>query len=535
MQSALPVAFKAQETVEKARVLLESGRGSALPELVKLIATLTTDFERVNISELVETIEPDPVLLTRILAAANKLPFNPGISRVATLGQAIHQIGFARVRNTALSLLLLDQTRDQSAPEVREAAALALTSGLIAQGVSAHLGTHDPELAFACAALRNLGRVLMAALSPPLYREALALARREPGADGFRRYFGLSPLELSRRLTATHQLPDSAAQTLRDGEPEALPGVRSSHDGRLLALCDYACRLGQLTLEPSEPDHDFVRQAVRLGARYRRVLPDIENAAAPALLGANTRLRDYVRGGVADALPLAKLKRIRHRAELLAPGAAAAAERAEVLPVRYTAAGLTDPAGAPPLPEAPAGLDASSAGPTTTPAPLAAPTMPAEDTSVPLSLETLKPTAETTATAGFDTLDLLRTLSGATEVWWFRADQPGVPLTPHRGLGSSWPAVPPAAEVRPGERSLCGLALAKDEIVLIHDLADPLLATYLPTWWSTLAVPPCAFALVPIHHGPVTSLLLLGWLEKRRVRLTPPQATLIRQLAGAAG
>ncbi|MEO0054939.1 MAG: hypothetical protein RLZZ50_886, partial [Verrucomicrobiota bacterium] len=348
MTVSQPTPLKAQETLEKARVLLDSGRGAALPGLVNLIATLSADLEKVSITELVESIEPDAVLLSRILTVANKLPHNPGIARVASLSQAVHQIGFSRVRNTALSLLLLDQTSARQRPEQREAAALALTAGLVAHGAAAHLGTHDPELVFACASLRNLGRILMAAISPDLYREALALERLTPPVDGFRRCFGMGPLELSRKITAGQKLPELAVQALREGEPESLPGVPTTHDARLLAMADYSCRLAALVLDSREPDHGFVRKVAQLAARYRRSLPGLDTVAVPALLGANERLRAYVRGGAGDALPVGNLKRIRHRVELLSPGGASAAERAEKLPVRFTAAGIPDPAGEPP-------------------------------------------------------------------------------------------------------------------------------------------------------------------------------------------
>lgn len=541
-----PPALKAQETLEQARILLESGRGVALPGLVNLIATLSTDLERVSIAELVESIEPDSVLLSRILAVANKLPHNPGIARVATLSQAVHQIGFSRVRNIALSLLLLDQTRARQSPEQRDAAALALTAGLVAHGAGAHLGTHDPELVFACASLRSLGLIFMAAVSPELYREAVAMDRQTRKTDGFRRCFGLGPIELSRRLTAGQKLPDLAVQALREGEPEALPGVPSTHDARLLALADYSCRLAALVLDAREPDHDFVRQVTQLAARYRRTLPGLEASAVPALLGANERLRAYVRGGAGEALPLANMKRIRHRVELLSPGTAGAAERAEKLPVRFTAGGLADPAGAPPPAEEPSGAPLapetqtppeSAATPPTPPvvAPPketeAAPANEWADALPDAAVLSVGPSSPAASSAEDDTVELMRAAAGSTELWWFRSGPSGGTLARHRGLGESWGGVPASAAVLPGERNVFGLALGKGDVVLIHDASDPTLRAYLPAWWTDLPLAPPSFALVPASHGAAHSLLVVAWTEKRRVALSPAQVALLRRLA----
>jgi hypothetical protein len=551
MTASAPTALKAQVTLEKARGLLDSGRGAALPGLVKLVATLSADIEKLSISELVESIEPDAVLLARILAVANKLPQNPQIARICTLSQAVHRIGFASVRNTALSLLLLDQTAERQSPEQREAAELALTAGLLAHGASARLGTQDPEIAFACASLRNLGRILMAAISPALYREAVELGRLTPPVDGFRRCFGLGPLELSRKITANHKLPELAVQALREGEPESLPGAPGTQDAHLLAIADYSCRLASLVLDSREPDQGFVRKVTQLAKRYRRNLPGLEDVAVPALIGANAQLRAYVRGGAGEALPVGNLQRIRHRLEVLAPGEAGAAERAEQIPVRFTAAGIPDPAGAPPPavnpnqaapqpkePEPKESVPAEKEPPPSPMAPAAATEIapPTDWTdSLPesaiISVSSPVPVADSKED---ETLELMRAAAGSSELWWFRSGQKGELFARHRGLGAAWKDVPASASVPAGERNVFSLAIDKGEVVLIHDASAPALRAYLPAWWPTLPLAPPSFALVPVAQGAGRSLLVAAWPEKRQVALSAAQATLLRRLAAGA-
>lgn len=551
MTASAPTALKAQVTLEKARALVDSGRGAALPGLVKLVATLSADIEKLSISELVESIEPDAVLLARILAVANKLPQNPQIARICTLSQAVHRIGFARVRNTALSLLLLDQTADRQSPEQREAAELALTAGLLAQAAGASLGTQEPEIAFACASLRNLGRVLMAAISPALYREAVELGRHTPPVDGFRRCFGLGALELGRKITAGHKLPELAVQALRDGEPETLPGTPGTQDALLLALADYSCRLASLVLDSREPDQGFVRKVTQLAKRYRRNLPGLEDVAVPALIGANAQLRAYVRGGAGEVLPLGNLQRIRHRLEVLAPGEAGAAERAEQIPVRFTAAGRPDPAGEPPpavnpnhvapQPKEPAPKESVPAAKETPPPPTApaaateiAPPTDWTDSLPESVIISVSPPVPVADSKEDETLELMRAAAGSSELWWFRSGQKGELFARHRGLGAAWKDVPASASVPTGERNVFSLAIDKGEVVLIHDASAPTLRAYLPAWWPTLPFAPPSFALVPVAQGAGRSLLVAAWPEKRQVALSAAQATLLRRLAAGA-
>src|SRR4051812_33034214 len=100
--------LSASQTLERARILMDSGRGAALPELLKLIETLSLNLAEVTVPELAEIIEKDAVVLTRVISVANTIANNPGIAPLATLTQAIHQIGYNRIRTIAVSLMLLE-------------------------------------------------------------------------------------------------------------------------------------------------------------------------------------------------------------------------------------------------------------------------------------------------------------------------------------------------------------------------------------------------------------------------------------------
>lgn len=607
----------ASQTVDRARALLESGKGAALPELLKLIETLSIDICKVTIGELAELIEKDGVVLAKVISVANKLAHNPGISPIATVSQAIHQLGYNRIRTVAVSLMLLDNAGASNPQEQRDAAALALSAGLIAQGAAEFTGTHDPELAFACAALRNLGRILMAAISPEHYREALELAHQEPAVDGFRRRFGLTALELSRKVLAGSRLPEEVTKTLRDCEPETLNGVASTHEGRLLAIADYGSRLATLTLDEREPDDGFVRRVTQLNRRFQRLIPRSEDVATPALLRANEKLRSFTRCCGVTGLPTASLQRIRQRLEIVAPDAVLDAEKREVLPVGLTASGLaealaaaeaeaaamkaaaaapmeaaesaestTAAAGAevgrglptPPLatPDsteaatpAAAEVEAGSGDPALQPdrsdsvpaqkppAPAVAPALPAPSPDLARAAPPAAPPASSapTTAAAWDTalneltafgaqaaehgpadacttaLMLSRDAVKAQECWLFRRPAGGTALAIAAGIGPQWQRFRARAAVRAGERSVFGLCLTRREVVLIHDTGDATLRNYLPAWWHEVGDGPKAFTLIPVSIGnEARGLLLVGWPDSRKVKLTQGQVALINQL-----
>ena len=548
-------SLTATQTVERARALLESGRGAALPELLKLIETLSIDIYKVSIGELAELVEKDAVILSRIITVPNKLAHNPGISPIATVSQAIHQIGYNRIRTVAVSLMLLDNASGSNPPEQREAAALALSAGLIAQGAAEFQGgAHDPELAFACAALRQLGRILMAAISPEHYRDALALAKKEPQLDGFRRRFGLTAIDLSRKVLVSSRLPEEVVKALREAEPETLNGTASQHDVRLLGLADYAGRLAALTLDEHEPDDGFVRKITQLGRRFARVVPHVDTIAEPALLRANEKLRSFTRCSGVTGLPTGSLQKIRQRLEVLSPGAAQEAEQKEQLPVGLTASGIAEAmalaeAEAEAARLAPATISdresTAANGPAT-----AAPAEKADDAKAPAATSPDAPAPEQpwdaalnrspafaaqTLTGVSDGLSAAVNLAlssiGAKEAWVFRRVAGGTAMSIVGGQGEACSRFKPRATVRADERSIFGVCLTRREVVLIHDTADATLRTYLPPWWREVGGGPRAFALVPIAPGDEAhTLVLLGWPESRRVQLTRGQVSLVQQL-----
>ncbi len=560
MKPIMSAPLTAEQTCQRAQALLQSGRSVALPELLHLIETLSTS--DATVPEIAELIEKDPALLGKVLSLANTVAHNPGIAPIRTLSQALHRIGYQRVRSMAVSLLLLESAGGTSVPpEQREAASCALCAGLLAQGIAESLGTHDAELAFACATLRHFGRILMAALSPELFREAQQIGRTHPPEEnGFRRRFGLTSLELSRRILAAARLPADVLATLREAEPEALYGTATRHDTRLAALAEYGTRLAALSMD-REAGHDvFVRQAHLLARRFERLLPDAGAHIKPAFRSADQRLRSYLRCKGVNSLPTFSLTRVRQRLESVAPevrnegdGTIASIFHASPAPVGNTLGSnppMSPPAHTPAAPAAAAPTDpvenapAAAAAPATAPdaaaapdaTPFPAPPEPFETAATPPPAPVSPP-----AFAGRDadndpeiaTLTLLRDGFGAHECWLFVVPEGEATYRGAGGVGPAWAHVDRHARFHAGERSVFGVCLSRHETVLIHHAAAPATLPYLPEWLQPHLAELGAFVLVPLSVSThARGLALIGWNAPRQIALSPAQLTLARQLLG---
>ncbi len=542
----------AQQTLERAKSALQSGRGAGLPELLKVIESLSTDIQKVTIGELVELIEKDAAVMSRVLAVANTLAHNPGIARLSSLTHAIHQIGFQRIRSLAVSLMLIESTgRDGNPPEQREAATEALCAGLLAQGCAQTLGFVEPELAFACATLRQFGRIVLPVVSLELYREAKVLCADRSEDAAFKDRFGLTALELTRHLLSAVCLPEEVMATLHDCNPESMAGIATRYDARLLALSDFGGRLARCALDGNLRSEAFTEHTQRLAQRFERLLPGAAELIEPALLHVDSRLASFSRCNGIRALPTANLTRIHARVVTAAEARAGAAEAglSGPLPAELPSDDVRT-AGAVPTPA----ITDTAAKPTDLGATLPFPTAgssasPPDVAQEPTTLRTgplpqpeigLAELPATTTVrsrelpAGDDwteALEHVRANFAADECWAFLKQPGGQSLPLVYGTGPNWPAFQAHAALRGDERTVFGVCLSLRGNVVIHYTGEAALAAYLPEWFRRAGQPPGAFVLVPLHDGvKANGLVLIGWQKAQRLNLSGDQTEFARQL-----
>ncbi len=568
----------ATATLDRARAALHNGKGAGLPELLKIIETISTNLAEVTIQELADLIEKDAAVLARIVQIANTIVHNPTFTPLSSLTHAIHQIGFSRVRSLTLSLMLVENAGARNPPEQREAAARALCAGLIAQGCAQKFGYVDPEAAFACATLRNFGGIILPAVSLEHYRAAQERLKDKPEDIAYRGVFGLTPLELSRRLLVSARLPEEFMRALRDTSPEALAGTATLPETRLLAMADLGSRIARAALDGSKGSDSFGEETRALARRFRRVVPDALEYIPAALEHADARLSGFLRTDGITALPTVSLNRIRARVQHVAPdtvtitpsapdagpevwGPAVAPEplatslvsaQGEVavapLVISGTASvdGSSGPAGETSNEAGAAPVEAEAAppaGPLISVAPFPAasvsPSPVAADKPISVPPFETAPLSEPVAPAGRDpwltALTLVRDSFAAQECWAFAVQAGGVSLPLTHGVGERWQRFQAIAAVRSDERTVFGVCLSRREAVVIHDLHDPKLKPYLPAWMRESGDAPPSFVLVPLREGDrATGVVLIGWRRAQRIALNKAQLELARQILGNA-
>jgi len=483
-----------------------------LPEIVQLMRTLSTRSSDISVPELADIVQKDPVILAKVLAAANTLGYNPGRVPVVTVTQAIHVIGYERIRSLAMSLLLVEQTsRSHSVDEQRDVISQALTAGCIAQAVCESRGILNPEEASVCASLRSFGRIVMVTCMLDDYRAARQLAAGARDDDAFTRVFGLTPLELGRRLLKASDLPDDITATLRAVTPDSLANPNPSPGDHMLALTDFATHLAGITLQPDLDRNGFTHASQSLARRYHKLIPHLADDTHALVQSASRQLHHFAHTLQIKSLPPRFLSRLRHRA-------VANPDAPPEEPPAATSTPETPPPAQHAAPSAPTAPELPAPAPFTWSAEIARLTALANSSANP---------APPLVDSAFDSL---RRGLDATEFLLFsHSALDDAFVLSHRAGRSSHRVDKPS--IRASERTVFGICLARGENVLIHRAADPKIR--LPT--SPPWLPPTdllgSFALFPIlRDNHLHGLLLAGWSTPRQIALSSEETRAIRHL-----
>lgn len=509
----------ATQTTERAQALLQSGKAAGLPELLKLIETLTDDLGRATIAEIADLIEQDTVVVSRLLSIANTVYHNPNIAPLSSVPHAIHHVGFHRIRSLAVSLMLIENTgRVDNPPEQREAAAHALCAGLLAQGIAGALGGVDPEVAFACASLRHLGSILLPIVSLEHYRAAHVRLKAKPEDIAYRGVFGLTPLELSRRLLEQARLPGEITRSLRECEPQAIERFATSADSRLLVVADLGGRLARLTLDPQNDSEAFRRKAGIVARRHCRLAPDAASLIELALQHAEERIATFQTAGTSNPLPAAMLLRI--QAHLRPKVPVTPISSAEAVTPRVAIAGAGTEPTAP----------SASLGETTT----AAARVPVDQQwTTELQRSSAFATQHAKLQAQVDPWEVAVEALHRT----FEADEIGVFLPAHGGqsfvlrygTGGQWRHCQSRAALRQEEHTIFGVCLSRLKTVVIHNTRESSIQRYLPQWFQDCEIRLGALLLMPLLE-PHKGLVLIGWRAARQVAPSAEQSVLAHLL-----
>ncbi len=506
---------------------MQSGHGSGLPELLALIQTLSSKLEDISLHELTDILEKDPVVVTRILAAANTVGNNPSIKSLTSLTHAVHQVGFRKVRNIAVSMMLLDNAAGASnSPEQRDAAAQSLCAGLIARSCAESLGYADPDLLFACGTLRNLGTVILPSISLEHCREANLRKEKMSDDIAYRSMFGVTPLELSRRIMSSLRMPEEVIYAMRDCQPEAMGGVATQHNGRILCIVEFSSQIAALVLSPKTTTESFFRHSRALAKRFERSIPDAKDLIDAAIEHTNEQLGMLTKQG--GFIPSATFNRVRSHVKKKTP------THGTIGVPNPTTTSATAP-DSDELPEIELGALAPDVAPVETDA------TETDDWAAPLSRSAAFETHTDSAVAASVTsepedpwvqaLQTIKELMQADLCAVFLGRKGEKRTVLHRWTGTFGDSFLDKPVCNTIDRTVFGVCLTRRETVLIHDASDLSLNNYLPEWMQQKANRPGAFLLLPlIDEKQSDGFIYLAWDKPRKISISTPQSVLVRSL-----
>lgn len=213
-----------------------------------------------SIASLSTEILKDVALTNKLLRMVNAATYrHAGGGNISTVSRAVALIGFAGIRNMALSLVLLEHMNDKAhANQLREQFVRALMSGSLAHELAG--SPKEGEEAFIGAMFQNLGRLLTEFYFPEEAQQIRSLveaAAEKSGGTGRQvqreqaasiTVLGLSYEELGQGIAKSWGLPENLRRCMRVPVGEAP-----------MRACDKADRLQWIAAAANEMTDELVK------------------------------------------------------------------------------------------------------------------------------------------------------------------------------------------------------------------------------------------------------------------------------------
>ena len=258
--------------------------GSDFPSLSSAVTRIqriaASDTE--SLASLAGEILKDVALTQKLLRMVNTVHFSRSASGgISTVSRAVALVGFAGIRNMALSLVLLEGLQDKAQAErLREEFVRSLLAGQMASELTP--GDTEAEEAYLAALFHNLGHLLAEFYLP---NEAAAIRQLSQGAGGrpaemsaeaaARQVLGLGLEALGVGVSKSWGLPDSLRNALRRpvGAAPTRPVPHGAERHRwLAALANDVAMAMQLK------DSEAARQQLRRLAEHHARVLDVSTA-----------------------------------------------------------------------------------------------------------------------------------------------------------------------------------------------------------------------------------------------------------------
>ncbi|MEX0321997.1 MAG: HDOD domain-containing protein [Puniceicoccaceae bacterium] len=486
---------------------LEDGQCACLPDMLRMVHTLSGNVGDLAIHKLAEVIKNDTIVLEKVISAANTVGYNPTGAEITTIAQAIQVIGFSRVRSLTMSLILLENSNAwQNSDERRKASMASLTSGLMAEQLAGSTMGVNPEVAFLCGALRGFAHIVLATYMLEDYRQAETLAEELPSDTAYQELFGLTPLELGHHLMESNNLSPVLLKTLKQYNPHDHKESLVTPEDKLLGIADYAFHLSRLAIDESLSETDYRKSARLLRKRYEDTVKASPNDLDGMLEETTRHLRGLSTGTSISAFAQKAMNCLKSRADRedppnrpkqRPPKVTTPEQKHEKLEVHRRTQVFHD--GVARLKE--------------------------------ISMEN----GDSRKKAMDELLKTVRHGLEADETWAFlqKPNKPGYHFS--HGIGTHSLLLEGTASFQAKENNVFSLCLARKETVFIGNARDPKVRPYLPAWF-THNVDLNSFVLLCLQNKQgVQGLVFAGWKAARQTKIPADHIRLIHNMLALVG
>jgi len=140
--------------------------------LVEINRKLSAYRDTSDASDLANVILNDYALTNKLLKLVNSAFYGLAAGKVTTVTRAVVVLGYENVRLATVSLALFEHFQSKShTADLKEALIISFWSGVLAREIAKMDDAVDPEEAFLCALLSQLGKLVMIYYLPGEYRK----------------------------------------------------------------------------------------------------------------------------------------------------------------------------------------------------------------------------------------------------------------------------------------------------------------------------------------------------------------------------
>jgi diguanylate cyclase (GGDEF)-like protein len=226
----------------------------------------------VGLAEVARVIKGDPALAGRLLQLVNS-SYYAGARAITAVNDAVTRLGLDVVWQVALGFSVISGYRRGVCKnfDYDEFWSDSLGTAVSAQILSKNTNLGNPEEAFTCGLLSQVGRLALACIYPDAYSVILAAAADQPSSEILKleqKTFAMDHRELASAMLRDWGLDESWVQAVRYHEDPVHSDLPEGHQSQKLAwMMHAAAQLGAICVASADKRGPLVQELLAKSAR----------------------------------------------------------------------------------------------------------------------------------------------------------------------------------------------------------------------------------------------------------------------------